>query len=235
MKWAALAAAAVVSAWAVNASASTVIIDFTGSVITGTDGDGLFGPTGADLSGDAFAASFDFNDPDAPDVNLPGIIQSASLTIHGVTQIAPVSPGPLSETGDYGTASVGSVSQVGASTTNDDFSSNATFPLDAFLISTNTSVGVGEFTVTQEHPVIPGEGNESGSFYLAGGATFGTLDPETATVFGALPEPSNWILLILGFGMTGGFLRLRSSRIGIGTLPIAHLEASAWRNNRSIN
>jgi hypothetical protein len=62
MKWVALAAAAVVSAWAVNASAATIISTYTGTISVIADTTGLFGP-GANISvGDPFMLVFTASD-----------------------------------------------------------------------------------------------------------------------------------------------------------------------------
>lgn len=213
------AAAAAAMSLASTAQASTFVVTFTGTVSSGTDGAGIFGTAGADLTGLAYTATYLVDDatvheePNGYSVAEGGAyygtvtpIVTSELTINGVSQAAvqPQYGGYLSQnavgfyTGLYYWRL--SLNVVGDS------------PGDA-LYNTCGSYG----TVA---PSIACLGGNPGYFRFGNGATLGQLTVESAVSTSPqslstsyVPEPATWAMMITGFGMAGVSLRRRPTAV----------------------
>ena len=70
-----------------------------------------------------------------------------------------------------------------------------------------------QFNVSSGNGTFSGTGG-NGIFFGGSAQSGGTIDVDyTYTTFPGLPEPANWALMIVGFGVTGGILRRRRSEI----------------------
>jgi hypothetical protein len=178
MKWLALAAAAVVSAWAVNAEAVTYVVNLSIPVM-------LHGVT-------TFSRGYGTGGATFPDVVLnPG----DALDL----EVAYANPVP----GDYEVAVINfNLDRQGGSP---DMTQRFNYPY--------LSAGLPTLDPAQ----APNGGFElfatSGPTYFGGPAFDPTLTINSVDfVLGAVPEPSTWAFMLIGFGLVGGGLRQRRQR-----------------------
>ena len=68
-----------------TASATLIDVIYKGAVKDGTDGIGLFGPAGADLTGDAFVATFNMDTSKGNNHSVPAENLIEGGTVHGWT------------------------------------------------------------------------------------------------------------------------------------------------------
>lgn len=217
-----VAALAMACAWAGDASATIYTLTLEGTVYaspdtidgrvwTGTDGDGLFGTAGANLSGDSYTAVF------TADSTLGKSFASDYLFRAGGTAYGASSPivsATLTINGHTTTFSPGWSDEVFY-----ESSYRAGDPQDLLVEAVGAVWGQNGFS---------GEGINVGTigqnlFTSAGGGTSLLLSDGTATITPddipstvlptiggdgpAVPEPSTWTMLILGFGLLGTLLR----------------------------
>lgn len=217
--WAALCAAGAVLA-AGAAQAATITLTFNGTVSGGIDDLGVFGAAGADLTGSAFQATFQFGDPSSSigkhvasggaTLGLPDPGLGGSITIGGVTLTLPAFT-------DLETFQGSDVSFVGSQTVGigiadvEEFgpAGSVVFNLREFAPSL-----VGS-TLTISGTDTPNTLAAQGSLFLDGmsqnlafSIASGTVSPITG-VANAIPEPSTWTLIVAGFGGAGAMLRRR--------------------------
>jgi hypothetical protein len=232
MKWVALAAAAVVSAWAVNAGATQIVTaTYTGRVLSGFDDGGVFGNDHGDLTGDLFFVSFTFDAGQAPFAEA-GDFEGGTATGAGapsplISVQLDVGPGGYNDTNfaAEGLLSDKLVYNEGATTN----------PLAAFY---SDAVGVGSLgtidvnirgtpnsgTINSLDPTFSGTDDGGycfavpgycGGFSLFGGEVVGVFQPLTFSVMNyppssetvSVPEPTTWALMLAGMFATGLMLR----------------------------
>jgi hypothetical protein len=192
-----------------------MVATFTGTVGPMTQaGAGLFAPPGESLTGDPFTAVYIFNSdasgvattPTSLDVKggicclNPAPIESAMLTINGVTQ--QLGHQPSSQAFDseirYDAAAGTVFFQAGR---NDAFDTNLIFNMTGVGIPLSLS---SPFTLTQD------AGN---SFFrwseISGATDRAQLIPTSLTVVRTIPEPATWAMMLVGFFALGAALRRR--------------------------
>jgi hypothetical protein len=218
MKWVALAAAAVVSAWAVNASAATIISTYTGTISVIADTTGLFGP-GANISvGDPFMLVFTASDA----------VPNVDYTNDGVAESGIQGPGVASATitvddeyaltidGDgVGDHQINLLSPMGAEATDQAFESDgqqlfvsaglqsADNFIPNFAYSTPFSSDGATLTVRSgilySYLTNSQYGLNFSSVLVS--STGDPLFPDITT--SGVPEPQAWTVMLLGFGLIG--------------------------------
>jgi hypothetical protein len=220
IKSAALACAALGALLSTSAFADIVTETYTGTVRSGVDNAGFFGSNNADLSGLAYTATYVFDTavPGAAHYGLGGIFftygggvntpaVSAAMTINGHT---------------FTTNGLGHAELDASNMSSGSFRTYA---------QANAAFGnqFDNFLETQD-PAAPYPTSLSSPFtytYLAVGTSsaYGTfkigldqlsLSPTTVTLTAAVPEPSTWAMMILGFAGVGFMAYWRRS-----TAPLA--------------
>jgi PEP-CTERM motif len=215
------------------ASADIVTQTFTGTV-SGFDPSGLFG--GGNLTGNSFTATFVFN------TDLSGAIQNVSpglpdfsgteyQTYGGTVYSGPLSPGVsaslLINGHTFSVPSDAIAATYSVSTRNAPSFSVHTqvggivgsiFNLELFSRDPNAPV-ITSLTTPYTYTYVP-VGDDAlvvGSFWMDG--DFFDLSPQTVSLADAVPEPSTWAMMILGFcGL--GFMVFRRNR-GTALLAVA--------------
>jgi PEP-CTERM motif len=222
-----MAAAAVLYAGLSPAAAAIVNVTYTGTVYDGYDQSGLFGPAGSGLAGSSYKATYTFNTSlgslsSGPTSNLnyggsstgfASPLIGGSVTINGQSVAMPrgysdsmygYNDGVLSEQfhlGSYSNFVAGSVYQLDLNY-NYIVNSLATLPADVITPFVHT-VGAGD--------------SHYGYFqritfdYNAGVFTENTVAYANITTLAVsgVPEPSTWMLMILGFAGLGFAARRR--------------------------
>ena len=200
------------------AQAAVVTLTYSGTVKSGTDGAGLFGTAGANLSGLAFSSVFVFDDS-------AEIIQRNDLHYnYGGTYVG--TPSPLISVGltidgaSYTPLMIGDFSQgylaqraLGILTNNYyQLLQTTSGSFDGDHVSFNCydkpKVSLGALTC---------DSRDDGLFLLgANSATIGvfaitsaTMSPPVDVGVSYVPEPATWAMMIAGFGLVGGALRRR--------------------------
>jgi hypothetical protein len=201
------------------------------------DTNGLFGATGASYAGDPFSATLVFDSATAgaiynpatgtleggSDINgsrspgTPSPLVSASLTINGTSvSIGGGYSAQLVSTpgSSAGTASFTTYVQSGATSGNTELlklefsGANLTGAVPGFPIAINQN---GSFTLVSGDGVLANQASQ----FFDNGETL-TFVPASVTVtdqssVAAVPEPSTWAMMLVGFGGLG-FLSYRRSR-----------------------
>lgn len=233
----ALAGLAVISAHS-GVEAAVVLVTYTGSVSSGTDHTNFFGTGNTNLTGQAFTLQFtlDSATPGALTECDPGRFCS----IYGEFAANPLTTrftlnGVSRDWGDstfYNEGGAFQFNDEGRARNNDEvshFSTDKDDPDEEDIVNisirstVNVIVGSMDFTDPLDYFVQSGD-QTSGRF-----ATF-DQDPVTgvfsrrasanllptrvtiAPLDAAIPEPSTWAMLIVGFGLIGGTLRMRRRR-----------------------
>jgi PEP-CTERM motif-containing protein len=231
-----LAAVAVIGLLTASAAkAAIVTAEWTGSLSSGTDQNGLLGVAGANLAGDTFQLTFKFDTTKGVFVKNPGD------TLEGGTAYAGegASPGSavLTIAGhdidyDGGYFSYFGVSPASAYCCGGSGSTHAFSALDAVNPSLN-SVSINAFKSPQltNSMTTSYSGNPCvGAVDCGGSFSFGPANGEL--IFGSLattsyelsfdgpfvdplavPEPAVWGLMLLGFGLAGSELRRRRTQV----------------------
>jgi len=207
---------------ATPAMAAPMVIDISGTVVSGFDGSGLFGAAGGELGGLSYTAHYVF-DPTlglrttgdnydsvfggphawSPDPFRPYADPSlaTTLTINGHTvSIAGNWAADFYSGKDAYWASVGG-SVNGTESALAEAMYGAAFP-----ISLSTAFSASNFTYS------------AGAFLV--GSAYGALNPQTITVGAAggvssVPEPVTWAMMLLGVGLIGGALRYRRGKSSV--------------------
>lgn len=215
-----LFAAAAVAALAGQAAAAIVTVTYTGTVSSGYDERGLFGPAGANLAGDAYAAVYHFNTEigRSPSCGAGGCEAQggsddgdaspslgSTFTINGVT---------LSFSGDYNAL------------TEADSGYQQQYAYDSYFYAAGNETflnGSDNFAEIADLPSsidTPFSANLSAGYvggYFEDGISPSEYDgfeltplTETVTVAGmGVPEPATWATLLLGLLVVGAALRRR--------------------------
>jgi hypothetical protein len=225
-----LSAAAFAVAIGTCASASATIIDatFTGTIKDGTDGLGLFGTAGADLTGLPFTLTIEYTTSlpgtyfSSPTINtleggsnfgLPDPIISSVLRVNGVS-----SP---NVTGSFDTFNEGANGNSGAA---NQIAFSVAESSNHYSIGFSNSLGsiTGDIPATLDVPLSFTPGPDDAGFGSFGfpstiSSTTGDFSPARLTysipTTGA-PEPSTWAMMLLGFAGLGyaGYRKAREPR-----------------------
>ncbi len=202
-----------------QASAAIMQATVTGTLTGGADTTGIFGKAGADLSGQAYASTYEFDTSlgqfiplgaDAflgydqaggvtPFILFPSPVLNTSVTIAGVTvSIDPVLGGDFGSEGLTGYPTF----DVDALAGSNHFRSFVAFPLGVLNnVPTHTFSGSGSGLSTFTYA-------SGDSAFSANGTTAGA----TITCLQscpAVPEPTTWAMMLVGFFGLGGVLRRR--------------------------
>ena len=222
------------------ASAVTMEVTYTGTVTSGYDFAGLFGPSGRVLSGDSYAATFIFN-PDIGRVqtsnsdyarggaymgtNSPMLesivtINGNSQTIQGsyFSSIYAANFGfseTQQEVQDYSGGKFRSIDST-IYNFNGTFPSSLTAPFGPYTVGTSDTVHV---TVNFDN--LDAYGNSMGR------DAYAVINVSTVTIT-AVPEPSTWAMMILGFAGLGFMMYRRKSKPASKLFGVAALLATVF-------
>ncbi len=231
------------------ASAATVVVTYTGTVQSGTDGLGLFGSTGASLANASFVARYIF-DTDvgritgtSGDVAYGGYsfggaaspLISATLKVHNVIQavtgeaLADLGYFNLSGGTYYESSAVSNPfieSHGGIISSSDvvfgNYLSSAISSIDsnvyeASLTGGMTSNGGAPYSGFFDFNSEGGTGLTSYGIFASGGTLQVSYFPTPEAAFKSLsipaPEPTAWMMMILGFGFIGAMFRRKSRQL----------------------
>lgn len=207
------------------ASAAEYLITYTGTVASGTDGAGLFGGSGADLTGQSLVARFTLTD------STPGAIATDDGIVAETRGWAPSSPlkatltiggvGSYSFGDDYGTTT--HVNGLGVPSYGFDqiyhYTSTDLDYLNAYVVSyVNDFVATSSNTAILYYDVQPTD-TSFGTFYLfreGVGDSYGQFIVSNVTIAEAaeaVPEPATWVMMIAGFGFVGAAARRQRIRV----------------------
>ena len=222
-----VAAVAMLAVGGGQAGAAVLTSTFTGTVLSGTDGPGDFGPAGGDLTGDPYSITYTFND--TLGVRNPGQLYGGTNqgTSSPLTQVAFTINGMTSVFSSFPTSSQLNASLLlkhGKVTKFAAFSSG----LNGGQYAMNQVVASpahGSYTVvgdeysgalnSSKYCFDSSHTNNCGQFFLPGGL-HGQFLTTTFDIVGmrpvgeGVPEPGTWAVLLLGLGAIGW--RTRRSR-----------------------
>jgi hypothetical protein len=228
--WAAVATLATVSGVAAGAGASTIIVTYTGVVKSGVDNTGVFGPSGALLTGDTYTMVYTISDqaPGATRVNEPtfswvfgsGTV-TAVLTLDGhvVTNDGSVFNDTVRQSNAYGSGYGFNQPMVY------DYSAGAEGTLYSTLFCDGIYSYVDMFSASSyygsslTHDFVAGQDTSSGGFVVydygtTNIAAIAFTDDLSVTITDppspGVPEPAGWALMLAGFAGLGA--RLRAGR-----------------------
>jgi hypothetical protein len=227
------AMAAGLSLLAADASAAVIQLTATGTVSSGYDQTGMFGPAGSDLAGAIFSlvSTYDTSlglvviQPNSQAVvagpgftGAPPYMGSAVLTVNGVSvNVTSTQSGFLAEnvtgvSSFYGDdAVVDNIETFGGVRAGISFATPHVLDLYSGVhgVCGGGDTCTGGFGFGQGSFVQPYT-----QFYDNHGLfTVSTFD---IVVSGAVPEPATWAMMILGFGMAGASLRGRRRSVAVG-------------------
>lgn len=236
MRVATLAAVAAISLAAVGqANAAIISGTVSGTVASGMDTEGLFGPKNLDLSGQAFSIAFNFDTTQGEVLN--PFDPSAGLAVGGGVNVfgfGTNSPGGGGFT--LNGITLNALAQGSLLTANDaggGAASNFLFLFDPGTNSRQISVSFGIAPLLFPDLNTPFSGNPcpgaficTGSFSFDGGISTGAagvLTPDFYSIAtdglvsvppiggGAVPEPGTWAMMLAGFFGLGVALRRRAA------------------------
>jgi len=216
------------------AAAKIITITYAGTVLSGTDGAGLFGPSGANLTDDVFTVVYTFDD--SLGMSIPGLLQGGTGAFPPST--SPAFSVELTINGQpFITTALDQFGRLAAAITEDSSGDVLSVEADsraqgpAVVGPTYTFIDNNIFapaTVVENGPQYSGFSsgagcvlpqNQCGAFYLDGAATYGEfkttswVDSEAVPVFlgSAVPEPSAWGMMLAGVAGVGAHLRRRKA------------------------
>jgi len=212
IKIAAALASGVIGLLSTSAFADIVTVTYTGTVI-GTDYSGYFGTAGTDISNSNFTATYVF------DTNLSGAYQGQSYIYGGSSYPAPSPAISAALTIDGYTFNLPDVStssyfsQLTAQNTGlfNSFAQVTPVGADTLYSSIYTqdpnAPAIASFSAPFSYTYVAvGLSNNQSAFYF--GSDSLELFSQAVTLTDAVPEPSTWVMMILGFcGL--GFLTYR--------------------------
>jgi PEP-CTERM motif-containing protein len=209
-----------------QASAAIMDVTYTGTVNYGTDTLGIFGTAGADLAGSSWVATYTFDtslghtssSPNYNDVeggpaspyNNTSPVLSSMITINGVGRA--VDGSYFGWESGYNNGTRSSQYQVVQ-----NYNSGHNESLVDYISSPHAGLPAS-ITTPFTYPVHVGHDDPQGSYYLQIGGSDESIYaiPATLTVsnhVGAVPEPSTWAMLLLGFAGVG-FAAYRKKKTG---------------------
>jgi hypothetical protein len=224
--------------FSIQSQAALVSVTATGTVSGGFDNAGLFVSPGSSITGGSWSATYLFETTAGTTFSDPlssyaygGVFGSssgwpnraASLTINGHT----FSPG-----GSFGWTWMSRIENF-----NDGTQSSANYEAESVggIVWAGLSIFVGANDASIPASIItPFSVNLSGSgefFYRYNGQTTTqlTLDVSSLTVASAVPEPSTWAMLLIGFAGIGFAAYQRQRRHSL-TAPTLHQQSpQVWR------
>jgi hypothetical protein len=199
-----------------TAQAAIVTFTYTGEVLSGVDGGGLFGTAGANLTGLAYSTTYAFDDTYA---------KTDSGSVKAVGGIENGQPNPLI----YGETTINGISQK---LTNGDYLAGygVNYTLgkynNLYYFGTFSSLaavaGVGDnihnacFTAPSPMPHFGVCENHADGYFRTGGTELFLSTDFVASSqpfklgTSYVPEPATWAMMIMGFGLVGGALRRRA-------------------------
>jgi PEP-CTERM motif len=202
--------------YATSASASIVDVTYTGMVSGGADPAGAFGLAGANIVGDSYVAYYRIN------TSLPGTpgssttsatvnstaggsgvgntspILSSTVTINGVT----VSVGGSWYGYTYGENDGGAAGDLSEQ---QQFASNSSCGCEVMqnFIYNYDGTLPASISTPFNYTIVPTDHQFAYFQSPADGVIYGNLTTLDVTVEGAVPEPSTWAMMILGFAGIG--------------------------------
>lgn len=220
------AVVAVVVSMTVPAHAATYLITYEGIVESGTDGRGLFG--GGDLSNVRYTAVYTLNYPGPYLSDSAGTDESGVRSVYGSKEFDPTQAIPLAgiltingisrSYGDmYGWLAYanndGGGDQVQHLVESVDANGRASALYNTIWSYNRSFLESRDPTTTLVFEVLDGDGSD-GSFVsyiddeiLGLVSTQLDLRPSRVLVAAAVPEPSTWAMMLLGFGAVGLWMR----------------------------
>jgi hypothetical protein len=219
------AAFAAASGFCAPAWATVIDAIYKGTISSGTDGLGLFGPAGGDLTGDAFVVTFEYDTTKGNWVvqtameNLieGGIVYGdSSPMLKAIVEINGVD-GPVIDGADNGTIQTfagypGINNQVYHGATDTDI-------VDSVSVYKTASSSVGDIPLTIDVPLTvtfasTDVGGGSAIWHVGGNATQASFNAASLTYAypssGTAPEPSTWAMMLVGFAGLG-YIGLRKA------------------------
>lgn len=209
-----------------GAGAATIVTTFTGTIISGLDNEGLFGPKGANLRADSFTSVFTTTTGGTATVQATGDTDG----LYGGATYSNSSPTSAVFTVFSGSTVLGSFSLgsfYGGLFANTLASGAAEILGAAFNSPTDTlqvavSSEVNSFVPApsiQASVSYAATGRDSGFGVFASGDTHVVLASQTVTsgvvAASAIPEPMTWALMTVGFGGLGAMLRRHQAIAGL--------------------
>jgi hypothetical protein len=212
-----------------QASAAIMDVTYTGTVYSGYDTFGFFGIAGASLVGSSWVATYTFDTLSSPSTSYSSSSQnyvyggsqygntspvlSSMITINGVGKA--VDGSYLGYDLGY---NYGSMSQQYHHAENQSFGHQEY--LENYFLDYNLSLPASittPFTHTFDY-----DRGASGTYYLSNGTGSETIFAQLATLtvsehVGAVPEPSTWAMMLLGFAGVG-FAAYRKRKNGTFTM-----------------
>jgi hypothetical protein len=216
-----LAAAIALSAGG-QAAAKIITVTYTGTVSSGGDGEGLFGKAGADLTGDAYVATFTVNTANGVYMDIPAyedVIDggayygdsspvTATLEINNSTQsLAGLYSSYAEDSPYYDLTSAGVLDEsVSGSLVSEDLlyvTANGAYNnsiLDSLTLSNTFNNGEALFGIydTDTNQYVE--------------ETFLELNNFGTAQISGVPEPATWAMMLVGVGAVGAVLRRRQKR-----------------------
>jgi hypothetical protein len=188
------------------ASATIYEMSFQGTIASGIDNSGIFGTAGANLSGDSYVTTYLY-DPsigyvinpnyayggtDYSSSNSPSPILSAAITINGTTYNSTA-----------GSSTFFALIYAASNQIIADFcpSSSNSCPTHLLNVGDNPA-GPGAISLTMVGTyTLPANSGSYGVFVAASDSL--SLNPISEQIAAAVPEPSTWAMMILGFAGIG--------------------------------
>jgi hypothetical protein len=207
-----------------QASAAIMDVTYTGTVSYGIDTFGLFGTAGANLTGKSWVATYTFdtslgNPYSAPDTSYASggsqygntsPVLSSMITINGVGKAVGGSYWGNDYAYNYGSSS----HQYHVA---ENYSSGHKEHLENYIHSFSGSLPAS-ITTPFTHTVGGKDNAYYGTYYLTNGTGYDSIIANLATltvsnhVVAAVPEPSTWAMMLLGFAGVGAMTYRRSRK-----------------------
>jgi PEP-CTERM motif len=213
------------------ASATLIDVIYKGTVHSGDDEIGLFGPAGADLAGDSFVATFEMDTSKGTNSSTPTANNITGGVFYGTE--SPMIAATLEINGKSYTVDGGYKGGV-ESALDDPLMPNLQYQHASDAASNSLALEVenasgasgGNIPFTIDVPfdfvLTSSDTGSGGAQFHSGGLITGLDLAPTELIYqypspGAVPEPSTWAMLLVGFGGLGLFGCRKTQRPGCGT------------------